>query len=146
MAEFTCKELRIERDKRDIKRWQVAEALGVSTDTIGRWESGEAKPEPDDIDKLEKLYNSPGMWHKWMMSHYDSYRERYSDAPDVEHLSAVIASVKFELNDVLDINDDMERDALDGKIDNEAMKQKYLKEISEGMAALQKAREVISGN
>lgn len=144
MAEFTNIELRHEREKLNLKRWEVGAAIGTSEYTVGRWESGETRPEPDDIDKLERLYKSPGMWHRWMMSHYDSYRERYEEAPEIDNLSAVIASAKFEIKDILEITDDIERDAIDGKIDDDKLKQAYLKEISEGIAALQNAKEVIS--
>lgn len=49
------KELRMEDG---MTQKQVAEYIGVSTDTVKRWETGETFPTAKDIVKLEQLYRT----------------------------------------------------------------------------------------
>ena len=43
MAEFTHNDLRSAREARKIQRWRLANELGVSEDTVRRWEIGETQ-------------------------------------------------------------------------------------------------------
>ena len=74
MAEFTEKDLRKARESKGLPRWKLGEKIGVSESTIERWESGETVPTPEDIDNIGEALGEPTLWHKWMLSHYDSYR------------------------------------------------------------------------
>lgn len=35
-------------------RWQLGQMIGVSEDTIRRWEMDEIRPEPDDVGAIEQ--------------------------------------------------------------------------------------------
>lgn len=143
MAEFTYKELKEARETRNIKRWQMASELGVSEDTIYRWESGQQLPGPDDVGNIERILSCPGLWHKWMLSHYDSYRERYTDMPESNHLAAAVLRSKHEISDVTALFNDLERDAVDGIANDPELWEKFKKEATEAIAALQKAIEKV---
>lgn len=143
MAEFTHKDLKIARESRNVAKWQLANELGVSEDTIYRWEKGEQRPDPDIVGNIEKILSYPGLWHRWMLSHYDSYRERYTDVPEVEHLTALVVRMKHEMMDVLSLSDDLERDSLNGKIDKPELWQMLKREASEAVAAIQQTLERI---
>lgn len=137
MAEFTHTDLRSVRESRKMKRWELANEVGVSEDTIRRWESGETRPEPDDVGNIERALKMPGIWHRWMMSHYDSYRERHGDISDVEHITAQIVRMRHEMQDVMSLFDKVERDSLDGKLDNPGLRKQFKKEVIEAVAAMQ---------
>lgn len=143
MAEFTNIDLRVTRESRKMPRWKLAGEIGVSEDTIERWETGKQRPEPDDVWNIEKVLDATGIWHKWMLSHYDSYRKKYSDVPDVEGLTGNVVLMKYEMRDVLPFIDSAERDTLDGNFDDFATWHKLKKEIPEAMAAMQKVLERI---
>jgi len=143
MAEFTNMDLKAARESRKVKKWQLANELGVSEDTIYRWESGSQRPDPDDVGNIERFLGIPGLWHKWMLSHYDSYRERYTDVPDVNHLTAEIVRMKHEIMDVMPLFDEIERDTLNGEFNKPELWEKFKKESLEAMAAIQQTLERI---
>lgn len=138
MAECTNVDLKNARNAAKLPRWQAAQRLGVSEETVRRWESGETRPEPDDVWAMEKAYNADGLWHRWMRSTYDSYRDNWPET--VNHtLPLAVVDVRHQMNDVMALQDTIERDAMDGKIDNTAAAREWLKEAKELQAALAEA-------
>lgn len=146
MSEFTHIDLRSARESHKMKRWELANELGVSEETIKRWEYGTQRPEPDDVGNIERILQTPGLWHKWMMSNYDSYRERHGDMPGIENLTAVVVQMRHEISDVIPLFDDIERDTLDGKINEPDKWKKFKKETLEAIAAMQQVLERIPDN
>ena len=145
MAEFTNLELRKAREAQKLPRWKVALEIGVSEDTVERLERGEVTPTPDDVDRLEALYQLPGMWHAWMRSHYDSYRARYPQMMDMSTALSVV-NVRHQMADLMSIQDAAERDAMTGHIDNESLRSRYRKEAKELLAALTETLTLIGGD
>ena len=135
MSEFTHLELRRARESHKMPRWQLAQEIGVSEETLKRWEYGDQMPEPDDVGAIERALGERSMWHQGMMSHYDSYRERYSQAPAYGLTSAVIRT-RYELNDVMTLQERVERDAVDGRLDDPALKAEYIQQLKEAQAAI----------
>lgn len=135
MAECTGLDLRKARDAQKMPRWQLGQMIGVSEDTIRRWEIDEIRPEPDDVGAIEQALGLKDLWHRWMLSHYDSYRERYSQAPAYGLTSAVIRT-RYELNDVMTLQERVERDAVDGRLDDPALKTEYIQQLKEAQAAI----------
>ena len=135
MSECTNTDLENTRLRQKIPRWKLAWMLGVSESTIARWESGEIRPDPDDVDRFATAVSDPTLWHRWMLSTYDSYRRRYVNCVD-QSLSTSISRSKYEMEDVIALQGRAERDALDGKIDDPKLKAEYGKEIKEAIAAL----------
>jgi transcriptional regulator with XRE-family HTH domain len=121
--------------RQKIPRWKLAGILGVSESTLARWENGDIRPEPDDVDRYATAVSDPTLWHRWMLSNYDSYRRRYVNCVD-QSLSVSIARNKYEMSDVIALHDRAERDALDGAIDDPKLKAEYGKEIKDAIAAL----------
>jgi len=130
MAAITNIDLRKARDDRDFTREQLADMVHVSASTIENWERGISTPNPDDVDNVARALGHPTLWHDWMMSHYTSYARRHRDMKPYA-LPAAVLSTRHEISDVMALQDQLERDALDGKIDDPALKAKCLKEISE---------------
>lgn len=78
-----------------------------------------------------------------MQSHYDSYLENHpEETVDRSQLAAVV-NVRHQLADVLAMSDGMERDAMDGRIDDEQLRRRYLRELEEAEAALVEARRAL---
>ncbi len=70
-----------------------------------------------------------------MISHYDSYRQRYIDGNSDKGLFKAMARLKYEMEDVLQLHGTAERDSLDGKIDDPYLKAQYTKELKDLIAA-----------
>ena len=136
MADITNKELQTAREAAGLYQYQVAHLKHVSEDVISRWERGETKPDPDQVDALEKLYNAPGLWYGWMRFQYKSFRDRYPDDPGNAALALSMVNAQYEVRDMVQKQEEVIRDALDGKIDNEKAFAEYIKEAKEAHAAL----------
>jgi transcriptional regulator with XRE-family HTH domain len=135
LPECTNIDLENARSRKKIPRWKLATMLGVSESTIARWENGEVQPEPDDVDRFASAVGDVMLWHRWMLNNYESYRKRYFEAVD-QSLPVSIARSRFEMEDVMRMHDRVERDALDGTIDDIQLKTAYTKEIKDAIAAL----------
>ena len=136
MADITNKELQTAREAAGLYQYQVAHLMHVSEDVISRWERGETKPDPDQVDALEKLYNAPGLWYGWMRFQYKSFRDRYPDDPGNAALALSMVNAQYEVRDMVQRQDEVIRDALDGSIDDKRGFDAYVKELKEAYAAL----------
>lgn len=145
MQRVSKKDLLAARNHAGLSREEAGHELGVSSSTIRDWEDAgkTVKPGPDDVWNMERLYDAPGLWRGWMQSHYDSYRENHpEETVDRSQLAAVV-NVRHQLADVLAMSDGMERDAMDGRIDDEQLRTRYLRELEEAEAALVEARRAL---
>ena len=107
----------------------------MSESEIGRWERGESLPAPDDVDRYALACRDTTLWHRWMRSHYDSYRRMFGKAVTVSGLSASLAQLRYEMNDVADLFAIAERDGIDGKIDDPLLLQNLIVQLQEMQAA-----------
>jgi transcriptional regulator with XRE-family HTH domain len=137
MAAFTYLDLRKAREARKLTRWQLADKLGVSEDTLERWETGKQVPSDNDVGHIEDALDARCelLWTRWMYWNVDSYRERHPE-PQISELLQAVCSVKMELEDVQEIHPRLMRDAMDGRIDDPTLREKAHKEIREARAAL----------
>ena len=137
MAEFTNQDLRKAREARKIPRWQLAAKIGISEDTLERWETGKQRPEPDDVGRIEDVLDARSelMWARWMYSNCESYRDRNPE-PHMSPLLEAVCSVEMELEDVRALHTRLVRDAIDGHIDDPLLRKQARKEIAEARAAL----------
>lgn len=137
MAEYTEKDLRLAREAANLPRWKAAQELGVHPDTLARWESGEQAPSPEDVGRMERVYNSPGMWYRWMWSNHDSFRERLPRLPEIDTSPLASAvGIRQEMEDVQQRQGKHERDLLDGRIDDRRAYADYIKELSDLLAVI----------
>ena len=112
MSEFTNLDLKKAREAQKIPRWKLAAAVNVSESTLERWESGETMPHPDEVDRIADALGEPLIWHRWMLSTYDSYRRRYISSDDYS-LPVMAMKLRHEMDDVRALQDALERDAID---------------------------------
>src|SRR4051794_1319569 len=53
------RDLRKSYPRGEMSQDTVAEKLGISPNTVSRWETGTYKPTPEDLDKLARLFEVP---------------------------------------------------------------------------------------
>lgn len=135
MAECTNLDLRKAREARKMPRWQLAQQLGVSADTIERWERGEVKPEPDDVDRMGEALQAPDLWHQWMLSNCESYRKRYLGVETLA-LPVSVMRLRHAMEDALAMMNPVERDVIDGRLDDRRLKENFSQALKLLIAAL----------
>lgn len=138
MSEKAGALLKNARKSAGMTRPQVYQVTAISESVLDRWERGETVPDLESLDKLELLYRSPGLWQECLMIYYPSFRRHFPQMVTLETLPALV-NTRHQLQDVLALSDTMERDAMDGRIDNAALKAKYISECQESRAALTEA-------
>lgn len=140
-ADVTGKELASARKAAGLYQFQVAQLISddyhtVTEDMVSKWERGETLPTPDQVDALEKLYKAPGLWYGWMRYQYKSFRDRYPENPDGAALALSMVNARYQMADVLEKQEAVIRDALDGRIDDQKGFSAYIREAKEAHAAL----------
>ena len=135
MTTFDGMDLKAARIKANMSVSQAATVCCVSDRTILRWENNDVLPSPDDVDRLEKAYKAPGLWNNWMRYHYDSYAERFP-VVNPRDLPLSVVEIRHQAKDVKRLQEEIERDAMSGSIDNVAMKQRYIKEARELLGSI----------
>lgn len=138
MSEKAGALLKNARKMAGMTRPQVYQVTAISESVLDRWERGETVPDLESLDKLELLYRRPGLWQECLMIYYPSFRRHFPQIIVLETLPALV-NTRHQLQDVLALSDTMERDAMDGRIDNAALKAKYISECQEARAALTEA-------
>jgi hypothetical protein len=71
---------------------------------------------------------------------FDSYVKRFPAAQNYE-LTVAVMRCRYEMQDVLDLQSGVERDVIDGKIDDPQLKLDYMQQIDEAIEALRNVRE-----
>lgn len=138
MAECTKLYLRKARDDANMPRWRAAQELGVSEDTIKRWEDPDEKTTPTsaDVNRMERVYKAEGLWYAWMHSNDEGFRDHFPALTQSNQLAIAVVNVRHQMIDVMALHDRFERDAMDGIIDDQQCKERYLRELDDVMAAI----------
>ncbi len=139
-----CLLLREAREKAGKTREQAANVCNVSPTTYKAWEYGERKPLMDDVDRLGEFFDDRTLWHRWMLETEPSYAKRYTGAESL-NLPLSVVRVRHALADVFDHQEAMERDALDGKLDDIQVAAAYRKALSLAIAKLAEAVQYMNG-
>ena len=134
------------RKRHRLTQEQLAALLYVSVDQVKRFEHGECVPEMDDVDTLEEKLPEPGLFRRWARAQYPEIAKYFgtSDERDYGLLGAVV-NAKHQLGDVLALQERVERDAVDGRIDDMALKSAYGKELREARQAIDALLDSMKG-
>ena len=118
-AEFTKSDLRKARESANLTRWQAGDALGVSQDTLKRWEDpmDKSKPASSDVSRMEDLYGYPGLWYAWMHSNDDGFRDRMPP-PAPPDLKTSVLALFGSMQSLIEKQTSILLDAADGIVDN----------------------------
>lgn len=133
--------LREARDLRAMTREQLGWHVGVSHDTIRRWETGESQPTSSDVDRMGEVLRDATLWHRWMLATDPPYARRYGGGAEALALPASFMRVRYAIEDVQTYQNAMERDALDGKLDDPKMKAAYSDCVRAAIASLSEAAQ-----
>ena len=142
-AQFILKSARV---KHGLTQIQVAALLNVSVDQIKRMERGSLIPEMSDVDILEEELHEPGLFRRWARAQYPEIVKYFGacDDRDLGLLGAVV-NTKHQLTDVLALQEQFERDAIDGRIDDAGLRDLRLKELREAQQAIEAEIESLKG-
>lgn len=135
MAECTKLDLRKAREAAHFTRWQAAQLLCVSEDSVKRWEDPSQKtiPTPADVSRMEEIYCADGLWWRWMRSSDDAFRDRLPAMPELE-LTGAILRLFAEIGDLDRLQQELMRDGADGEIDDPQLLDRSLKEVEDVLA------------
>lgn len=134
------------RKQSGLCQYQVAQLLSYKTkedtlseDTISNWECNRAMPDPEQVNLLEDIYDSPGLWDDWMRQQYPSYQKRIPKRAAVTDPTLAVVKAGWEMQDVADVAQPLSRDLLDGKLDDPHLKRQYIAQANEALSALSAA-------
>ena len=123
--------LRAARKAAGMSQTQVYMATRISESNLQRWEAGDSKPNLEDLYKLELLYHSPGLWSRSLRATSTAYAAHHPAAPEISGKLAKVISAGHEAEDMRGMQGKVERDLVDGQIDDRAAWRAYMREVRE---------------
>lgn len=139
MSEPAHQILKDARKEAGLTQIQVAALLSVSVEQVKRMERGDWIPEMADVDMMEEQLRDVGLFRRWARAQYPEIVKYFgaSDSRELGLLSAVV-NTKHQIDDVLKLQDRVERDAVDGQIDP-TLRNSYRQELEEAREAIETA-------
>ena len=137
MAVFAPSDLKKMRIAHGMSAADLAELVNCDSTTITRYEAGKIKPNPDVMYQICEACDSIGSWCDWMRTEYPiSYGRVHPEIPQLSFEGKLLA-VFAEIDDVKQLQIEAMRDGADGRIDDEGLRSRILKECTEAIGALQ---------
>lgn len=137
--------LREAREKAGFTREQLALRMEcISVATLKRWEYGESRPDSTDVNRIGEIIGDKTLWHRWMIATDEAYAQRYGNAESLV-LPVSIMRVRHSLGKVLAYQEAVERDALDGRMDDQQTAAAYGDCIRAAIAELSDAAQYMTG-
>lgn len=121
--------LRTARKTAGMSQTQVYLATRISESNLARWESGESKPNMEDLYKLELLYHSPGLWSRYLRASSPAYAAHHPTAEAVQGKLAQVVRAGMQAGDMQSMQVKVQRDLLDGEIDDAQSWQEYMQQV-----------------
>ena len=132
--------LREAREKANMTREQLSMRMEcISAGTIKRWEYGESRPDSSDVARIGQLVNDDRLWPRWMCAVDDEYARRHPDTETATQAVVAVINAGYQMADVAAITEALGRDLMDGRLDDKALAEKYVKEAEEAIEALNAA-------
>lgn len=116
----------------------------VSADTVSNWECNRAMPDPEQVSRMERLYESPGLWDAFMRQQWPSYQERIPENPQIADACMAVINAGFQMGDVTAITEALSRCLMDRNKDT-GLAKRYIKEAEEAAGALLSAAAKLKG-
>lgn len=138
MSETAQEILKSARQAHGLTQIQLAMMLYTSVDQVRRMERGEIIPEMSDVDLMEEKLPEPGLFRRWARAQYPEIVKHFgaADNRDLGLIGAVV-NVKLQMADVMKLQDRVERDAVDGRIDDPLLRETYERELQEAREAIE---------
>ena len=128
------------RKEAGLTQIQVAALLSVSVEQVKRMERGDWIPEMADVDVMEEQLRDVGLFRRWARAQYPEIVKYFgaSDSRELLGLLGAVVNTKHQIDDVLKLQDRVERDAVDGQIDP-TLRNSYRQELEEAREAIETA-------
>lgn len=140
MAESGPAILREARDAADLSREELSERLKcISIGTIKRWEYGDSRPESSDVARIGQIIGDSSLWPRWMCAVDEEYARRHPYREEPNQAVVAVINASYQMADVTALTEALGRDLMDGKVDDEALAGRYIKEAEEAVSALNAA-------
>jgi len=137
MAVFAGIDLKKWRESQKISAADLAERISCDATTIYRYESGKLKPDPDVMYELCDALGDVDIWTTWMRTQYPASYGRVHPAIPQLSFEGKLLSAFAEIEDVMELQNEAMKDGADGRIDDEKLRIKLLKECDDAIGALQ---------
>jgi hypothetical protein len=79
-----------------------------------------------------------------MHSNDEGFRDHFPAIKTDYQLAMAFVNIRHQLSDVMAMQDAMERDAMDGRIDDQAQRDRYMKELDDVQAAIAELKNKIN--
>ena len=123
------------RKEAGLTQIQVAALLSV--------ERGDWIPEMADVDMMEEQLHDVGLFRRWARAQYPEIVKYFGAADNRElGLLGAVVNTKHQIDDVLKLQDRVERDAIDGQIDP-TLRDSYRRELEEAREAIETALGIL---
>lgn len=139
MSEPAHQILKDARKEAGLTQIQVAALLSVSVEQVKRMERGDWIPEMADVDVMEEQLRDVGLFRRWARAQYPEIVKYFGASYRRElGLLGAVVNTKHQIDDVLKLQDRVERDAVDGQIDP-TLRNSYRQELEEAREAIETA-------
>ena len=101
-------------------------------------------PDPEQVAAMERLYEAPGMWDRWMRLQWPSYGERIPENPQMANACMAVINAGYQMGDVQQLTEALGRCLVSHGKDN-ALAAQYVQEAEEAAAALLDAASKLKG-
>lgn len=106
-------------------------------------ERGDWIPEMADVDMMEEQLHDAGLFRRWARAQYPEIVKYFGAADNRElGLLGAVVNTKHQIDDVLKLQDRVERDAIDGQIDP-TLRDSYRRELEEAREAIETALGIL---
>lgn len=138
MAVFAANDIKKRRELLKMSAADLAEKIGCDPTTIYKYEKRIVVPSPDVMYQIAEAFGDINIWYDWMRTEYpNSYGRLHPESPLYQFAGALM-QMFAEMDDVDDIKRQVMRDAASGNIDDPALRQRLIKELSEMIGASQR--------
>ena len=136
--------LREARKRHGLTQIQMGMMLCMSVEQVKRIEYGAVVPEFSDVDRMEEGLPEPGLFRRWARAQYPEIVKYFGEADDAPvGLMGSIVNTRHSLGDVLRLQERVERDAIDGRIDDMALRQAYREELEDARDAIEASLDAL---
>lgn len=129
MPKYAGEMLRAARNAVGMTQQQVYLATRISESNLQRWETDESRPDLEKLYTLELLYHAPGLWSAYLLATSPAYAAHHPAAPQNRAPLAHTVGIGKVAADMMAHQDAVERDLVDGVIDDRAGWDAYMDDV-----------------
>lgn len=142
MAVFAPSDLKKWREAQGMSAADLAEVVNCDTSTIHRYEAGKLKMNPDTAYMICEALGDVDRWTTWMRTEYPISYGRVHPETCHYDLPGALMTMYAEIGDALDIEREALKDCADGKIDDQALRDRLIKETTELIQSVQRVKNI----